>query len=137
LSTAEIARAFLTSEATMAQRLVRAKRTLAEARVPFEVPRGEALGGRTPPALEVVYLIFSEGYAARRAGCETHRRLGRGLGRSRTQRHCTWRGRSGPAGTSRVHVAARRELAVVSALLRGVPHPTRASLQMSASSSSS
>jgi RNA polymerase sigma-70 factor, ECF subfamily len=64
LSTAEIARAFLTSEATVAQRIVRAKRTIAEAKVPFEVPTGAALRARVPPALEVVYLIFNEGYAA-------------------------------------------------------------------------
>jgi RNA polymerase sigma-70 factor, ECF subfamily len=64
LSTAEIARAFLTSETTMAQRIVRAKRTLSEARVPFEVPRGDELHARVPPVLEVVYLIFNEGYSA-------------------------------------------------------------------------
>ncbi len=54
LSTAEIARAFLTTEATVAQRIVRAKRTLSEARVPFEVPAGEALHARIPPVLEVI-----------------------------------------------------------------------------------
>ena len=64
LSTAEIARAFLATEQAMAQRIVRAKRTLAEARVPFEVPVGEELHARIPPALEVVYLIFNEGYTA-------------------------------------------------------------------------
>ncbi len=64
LSTTEIARAFLVSEPTVAQRIVRAKRTLAEAHVPFEVPRGEALAGRLASVLEVVYLIFNEGYAA-------------------------------------------------------------------------
>jgi RNA polymerase sigma factor (sigma-70 family) len=64
LSTAEIARAFLATEATIAQRLVRAKRTLAEARVPFEIPRGADLEARVSPVLEVVYLIFNEGYAA-------------------------------------------------------------------------
>jgi RNA polymerase sigma factor (sigma-70 family) len=84
LSTAEIARAFLTSEVTMAQRIVRAKRTLAEAKVPFELPAGDALRARIPPALEVIYLIFNEGYAAT-AGeewfrldlCEEAMRLGR------------------------------------------------------------
>src|SRR5262249_47196588 len=64
LTTEEIARAFLTSEPTIAQRVVRAKRTLAEARVPFEVPRGAELGPRLSSVLEVVYLIFNEGYAA-------------------------------------------------------------------------
>jgi RNA polymerase sigma-70 factor (ECF subfamily) len=64
LSTDEIARAFLTITPTMAQRIVRAKRTLSEAKVPFEVPTGEELLARIPPVLEVVYLIFNEGYAA-------------------------------------------------------------------------
>ncbi len=84
LSTAEIARAFLTTEVTMAQRIVRAKRTLSESKVPFEVPSGEALHARVPPALEVVYLIFNEGYAAtsgedwlRPELCEEAMRLGR------------------------------------------------------------
>ena len=84
LSTAEIARAFLTSEATMAQRIVRAKRTIFEAKVPFELPRGEELHARIPPALEVIYLIFNEGYAAtagddwlRPELCEEAMRLGR------------------------------------------------------------
>ncbi|HSJ72984.1 MAG TPA: sigma-70 family RNA polymerase sigma factor, partial [Miltoncostaeaceae bacterium] len=62
LTTAEIARAFLAAEATLAQRIVRAKRTLAEARVPFEVPSGPELGERLGSVLEVVYLIFNEGY---------------------------------------------------------------------------
>jgi RNA polymerase sigma factor (sigma-70 family) len=84
LSTAEIARAFLVPEPTIAQRIVRAKRTLLEARVPFEVPRGEELAVRLPSVLEVVYLIFNEGYAATRGGdwmrnelCEDALRLGR------------------------------------------------------------
>jgi predicted RNA polymerase sigma factor len=64
LGTDEIARAFLASEATIAQRIVRAKRTLADARVPFELPPREQLGGRLAAVLEVVYLIFNEGYAA-------------------------------------------------------------------------
>lgn len=64
LSTAEIARAFLTLEPTIAQRIVRAKKTLGEARVPFEVPRGAELGPRLSSVLEVVYLIFNEGYSA-------------------------------------------------------------------------
>ena len=84
LTTPEIARAFLASEATVAQRLVRAKKTLREARVPFEVPRGAELAKRLPSVLEVVYLIFNEGYAAsagedwvRRDLCEEALRLGR------------------------------------------------------------
>ncbi|MDP2450386.1 MAG: RNA polymerase sigma factor [Polaromonas sp.] len=64
LSTHEIARAFLVPEPTMAPRIVRAKRTLAEARVPFEVPRGDELGARLASVLEVVYLLFNEGYTA-------------------------------------------------------------------------
>ena len=84
LTTAEIARAFLASESTIAQRLVRAKKTLREARVPFEVPRGTELDERLPSVLEVVYLVFNEGYAAsggeewvRRDLCEEALRLGR------------------------------------------------------------
>ncbi|MBX3656607.1 MAG: RNA polymerase sigma factor, partial [Ramlibacter sp.] len=64
LTTHEIARAYLVPEATMAQRIVRAKRTLTEARVPFELPRGSVLGERLASVLEVVYLIFNEGYTA-------------------------------------------------------------------------
>ncbi|WP_241683400.1 RNA polymerase sigma factor [Actinomadura sp. J1-007] len=64
LTTDEIARAFLTSEATVAQRIVRAKRTLAEANVPFEVPAGPDRAARLASVLEVVYLVFNEGYAA-------------------------------------------------------------------------
>src|SRR5438477_3997690 len=84
LTTDEIARAFLVPEAAVAQRIVRAKRTLAEARVPFEVPRGPELATRLASALEVVYLIFNEGYSAtagddwmRPALCEEALRLGR------------------------------------------------------------
>jgi len=84
LTTEEIARAFLVSEPTIAQRIVRAKRTLAEARVPFEVPRGEDLSARLPSVLEVIYLIFNEGYAATQGDdwtrpelCEDALRLGR------------------------------------------------------------
>jgi predicted RNA polymerase sigma factor len=69
LSTTEIARAFLVTEATIAQRIVRAKRALAEARVPFELPSGEALRARIPATLDVVYIVFNEGYAAT-AGAE-------------------------------------------------------------------
>ncbi|MDQ3605177.1 MAG: RNA polymerase sigma factor [Gemmatimonadota bacterium] len=64
LTTEEIGRAFLVPVATLAQRIVRAKRTLAEARVPFEVPRGADLAARLSSVLEVVYLIFNEGYSA-------------------------------------------------------------------------
>jgi len=84
LTTAEIARAYLIPEATVAQRIVRAKRTLAENRVPFEVPRGEELASRLSSVLEVIYLIFNEGYTAtagsdwtRPALCEEALRLGR------------------------------------------------------------
>jgi len=84
LTTDEIARAFLVPEPTVAQRIVRAKRTLAEQHVPFEVPRGAELGARLGSELEVVYLIFNEGYSAtagedwmRPGLCEDALRLGR------------------------------------------------------------
>jgi predicted RNA polymerase sigma factor len=84
LETMEIARAFLVPEPTVAQRIVRAKRTLREARVPFEVPRGAELAARLSSVLEVIYLVFNEGYAAtagddwiRPALCEEALRLGR------------------------------------------------------------
>jgi predicted RNA polymerase sigma factor len=64
LSTAEIARAFLTAEPTVAQRIVRAKRTLTAARVPFEVPSGAEFAARLSSVLEVLYLVFNEGYSA-------------------------------------------------------------------------
>src|SRR4051794_37299422 len=64
LTTHEIARAYLVTEPTMAQRIVRAKRTLTEARVPFELPRGDALAHRLSSVLEVIYLVFNEGYTA-------------------------------------------------------------------------
>lgn len=84
LTTDEIARAFLVPEPTIAQRVVRAKRTLSEAHVPFEVPRGADLAARLFSVLEVIYLIFNEGYSAtagddwmRPALCEDALRLGR------------------------------------------------------------
>ncbi|MDR7069758.1 putative RNA polymerase sigma factor [Pseudoxanthomonas japonensis] len=86
LTTDEIARAFLTSEPTVAQRIVRAKRTLADADVAFEVPRGDELQERLASVLGVVYLVFNEGYSAtsgdgwtRPALCEEALRLGRML----------------------------------------------------------
>jgi RNA polymerase sigma-70 factor (ECF subfamily) len=84
LTTEEIARAFLVPEPTIAQRIVRAKRTLAEAHVPFEVPRGDELAARLSSVLEVLYLVFNEGYSAtagddwmRPQLCEEALRLGR------------------------------------------------------------
>ncbi len=84
LTTDEIARAFLVPEATVAQRIVRAKRTLSEAHIPFEVPRGAELASRLSSVLEVIYLIFNEGYSAtagddwmRPALCDDALRLGR------------------------------------------------------------
>src|SRR5581483_94531 len=84
LTTDEIARAFLVAEPTVAQRIVRAKRTLAETRVPFAVPRGAELADRLSSVLGVIYLIFNEGYAAtagddwmRPGLCEDALRLGR------------------------------------------------------------
>lgn len=86
LTTEEIARAFLLPVTTVAQRLVRAKRALAEARVPFEVPQGEERKARLSSVLEVIYLIFNEGYAATSGGdwmrpavCDEALRLGRSL----------------------------------------------------------
>src|SRR5437899_384352 len=84
LTIEEIGRAFLVSEPTIAQRIVRAKRTLAEAHVPFEVPRGAEFTARLSSVLEVIYLVFNEGYSAtsgddwlRPALCEDAMRLGR------------------------------------------------------------
>jgi RNA polymerase sigma factor (sigma-70 family) len=84
LTTAEIARAFLVPESTIAQRIVRAKRALSEAAVPFEIPRGEELRRRLSSVLEVIYLVFNEGYSAtagsdwmRPALCEEALRIGR------------------------------------------------------------
>ena len=84
LTTDEIARAFLAPEPTIAQRIVRAKRTLADERVPFEVPRGSELASRLSSVLEVIYLVFNEGYSATAGGdwmrpalCEDALRLGR------------------------------------------------------------
>ena len=84
LTTEEIARAYLTSEPTIAQRIVRAKRTLTESQVPFEVPRGKEFNARLASVLQVLYLIFNEGYSAtsgddwmRPALCDEAMRLGR------------------------------------------------------------
>jgi RNA polymerase sigma-70 factor (ECF subfamily) len=84
LTTEEIARAYLVPEPTIAQRIVRAKRTLAEKRVPFEVPRGTELAARLASVMEVIYLIFNEGYTATASDawmrpplCEEALRLGR------------------------------------------------------------
>jgi RNA polymerase sigma factor (sigma-70 family) len=92
LTTEEIARAFLVPEPTIAQRIVRAKRTLGEARVPFETPRGEDLPERLASVLEVIYLIFNEGYAATRGDdwtrpelCQEALRLGRILAELMTE----------------------------------------------------
>jgi RNA polymerase sigma factor (sigma-70 family) len=86
LTTEEIARAFLVPEPTIAQRIVRAKRSLAKAEVPFEVPRAEELAARLSSVLEVIYLVFNEGYSATAGGdwmrpalCEEALRLGRVL----------------------------------------------------------
>jgi len=118
LTTPEIARAFLVSEATVAQRIVRAKRTLAAAHVPFEVPDGNELADRLASVLEVVYLVFNEGYSAsagddwmRPALCEEAMRLGRilaGLAPTEPEVHgllalmeiqaSRLRARSGPTG---------------------------------------
>jgi RNA polymerase sigma factor (sigma-70 family) len=118
LTTDEIARAFLAPEPTIAQRIVRAKRTLAEARVPFEVPRGNDLAARLASVLEVIYLVFNEGYSAtagedwmRPALCEDALRLGRilaGLAPREPEVHglvalmeiqaSRFRARTGPAG---------------------------------------
>jgi RNA polymerase sigma factor (sigma-70 family) len=118
LTTDEIARAFLVSEATIAQRIVRAKRTLAEKHVPFEVPRGPELAARLSPVLGVLYLIFNEGYSAtagdawmRPALCEDALRLGRilaGLAPQEPEVHglvalmeiqaSRFRARAGPSG---------------------------------------
>ena len=87
LTTDEIARAFVVPEPTVAQRIVRAKRTLADAHIAFEVPRGDERAGRLSSVLEVIYLVFNEGYSAtagqdwtRPALCEEAMRLGRVLG---------------------------------------------------------
>jgi len=118
LTTEEIARAFLVPEATVAQRIVRAKRTLAQVHVPYEVPRGAELAGRLSAVLQVIYLIFNEGYSAtagedwmRPALCEDALRLGRilaelmpqepevhGLAALMEIQASRWHARTGPAG---------------------------------------
>jgi RNA polymerase sigma factor (sigma-70 family) len=143
LTTQEIARAFLVPEPTVAQRIVRAKRTLTEARVPFEVPRGPDLAARLSSVLEVIYLVFNEGYSAtagedwmRPALCEDALRLGRilaGIAPNEPEVHglvalmeiqaSRIRARAGPAGepvlildqdrTRWDHVLVRRGLAAL------------------------
>ena len=143
LTTQEIARAFLVPEPTVAQRIVRAKRTLTEARVPFEVPRGPDLAARLSSVLEVIYLVFNEGYSAtagedwmRPELCEDALRLGRilaGLAPNEPEVHglvalmeiqaSRVRARVGPAGepillldqdrTRWDHVLVRRGLAAL------------------------
>ncbi|MGA8708881.1 MAG: RNA polymerase sigma factor [Steroidobacteraceae bacterium] len=130
LTTAEIARAFLQSEATIAQRIVRAKRTLSDAQVPFELPRGGDLAARLSSVLEVVYLVFNEGYAAtagsdwmRPALCEEALRIGRilaGLAPREAEVHglvalmeiqaSRMRARSGPDGEPVLLVEQNRAL---------------------------
>jgi RNA polymerase sigma factor (sigma-70 family) len=112
LTTAEIARAFLVPEKTLGQRIFRAKKTLSEARVPFETPSGDELRRRVESVLSVVYLIFNEGYTAtsgeewmRAALCDEALRLGRMLaqllpGESDVQRFCCAT-RIAPCGTTR------------------------------------
>ena len=138
LTTDEIARAFLVPEPTVAQRIVRAKRTLAEARVPFEVPSGAELAARLSSVLEVIYLVFNEGYSAtagddwmRPALCEDALRLGRilaelapeepevhGLVALMEIQASRSRARVGPVG--RAHPAARSEPRA----LGSAPHPS-------------
>jgi RNA polymerase sigma-70 factor (ECF subfamily) len=143
LTTDEIARAFLVSEPTVAQRIVRAKRTLSEAQVPFEVPRGDELTARLSSVLEVLYLIFNEGYSAtagddwmRPGLCEDALRLGRilaelvpqeaevhGLGALMELQASRMRARTGPSGEPILlldqnrarwdHVLVRRGLAAL------------------------
>src|SRR5688572_30518106 len=106
LTTTEIARAFLVPEPTIAQRIVRAKRTIAEARVPYEVPRGADRAARLTSVLGVIYLIFNEGYSAtagedwmRPALCEDALRLGRILA-TLAPRHGQGHGPGVPKGTT-------------------------------------
>src|SRR5215813_11132946 len=143
LTTDEIARAFLVPEPTVAQRIVRAKRTLSEARVPFEVPRGAELAARLASVLEVIYLVFNEGYSAtagedwmRPALCDDALRLGRilaGLAPDEAEVHglvalmeiqaSRFRARTGPTGEPVLlldqdrsrwdHVLVRRGLAAL------------------------
>ena len=139
LTTDEIARAFLVPEPTIAQRIVRAKRTLAKERVPFEVPRGAELAARLSSVLEVIYLVFNEGYTAtagddwmRPALCEDALRLGRilaelvpkepevhGLVALMEIQASRSRARVGPVGGA--HPAPRSEPRA----LGSAPHPAR------------
>ena len=149
LTTDEIARAFLAAEPTIAQRIVRAKRTLSEARVPFEVPRGAELAERLASVLEVIYLIFNEGYSAtsgddliRPALCDEALRLGRivaGLAPSEPEVHglvalmeiqsSRARARTGPKGVPILLLDQNRALWDRLAISRGLGALERAQAQ--------
>ncbi len=130
LTTTEIARAFLVPEATIAQRIVRAKRTLAEARVPFEVPRGDALAERLASVLEVVYLVFNEGYSAtagsdwlRPALCEDALKLARMLAELAPGRARGARPRRAARDSSVAHCGSDRPRRRARAVARAGPQP--------------
>ena len=140
LTTEEIARAFLVSEPTIAQRIVRAKRTLARERVPFEVPRGADRASRLSSVLEVIYLVFNEGYTAtagdhwmRPALCEDALRLGRilaelvpeeaevhGLVALMEIQASRWRARVGPSGEPILLLEQNRSLWDLLLIRRGL-----------------
>ncbi len=152
LTTAEIARAFLVPEPTIAQRIVRAKRSLSESHVPFEVPRGDELTGRLSSVLEVIYLIFNEGYAAtagddwmRPQLCEEALRLGRilaGLVPAEPEVHglvalmeiqaSRMRARTGPAGEPILLLDQNRSRWDQLLIRRGVAALHRAELRLRA-----
>ena len=128
LTTDEIARAFLVPEPTVAQRIVRAKRTLADAHVPFEVPRGEALAARLSSVLGVVYLVFNEGYSAtagddwmRPSLCEDALRLGRILAELTPERAGGARARGADGDPGVALRGARRTVGRAGAAARSGP----------------